>query len=64
MLPLDNAEDCSRGLALALPVTVPAFDRCGHGRGYDFGLATISKSSTSKTSVAPGLIVGGAPLSP
>jgi hypothetical protein len=26
--------------------------------------ATISRSSTSKTNVAPGLIVGGAPLSP
>jgi hypothetical protein len=26
--------------------------------------ATISRSSTSNTNVAPGLIVGGAPLSP
>src|SRR4029077_4389747 len=30
-------------------------------RGY---LVTISRSSTSNTKVAPGLIVGGAPLSP
>ena len=27
-------------------------------------LVTISRSSTSNTNVAPGLIVGGAPLSP
>ena len=30
----------------------------------DYLAATISRSSTSKMSVAPGLIVGGAPLSP
>jgi hypothetical protein len=29
-----------------------------------FAAATISRSSTSNTNVAPGLIVGGAPLSP
>ena len=34
------------------------------GLGYDLGLATMSRSSTSNTKVAPGLIVGGAPLSP
>jgi hypothetical protein len=47
MLLLDFAEDCGTGLRWI---------------GYDFGLATISKSSTSNTSVSPGLIVWGAPV--
>ena len=42
-------------------------DRMGMAEGIYFAGATgamISSSSTSNTSVAPGLIVGGAPLSP
>ena len=42
-------------------------DRMGMAEGIYFAGATgatISRSSTSNTNVAPGLIVGGAPLSP